>query len=115
MVKPIKDLRFKPDEEGQLERLCFGNFSVKLMPHYTFALGYYTEDEKLKHDYIEWQKARGKDWKLKVRKYEHLLQSIRRKGLKKPITVKGDEIQSGHHRAAALAALNHKDIECILL
>lgn len=113
--KAIDDLEFTPDEEGELERLCFGSFQVRLMPHYTFACGYYNGDDSRKDDYIEWQKSRGKDWKLKTNKYEHLLQSIRRKGLKKPITVKGNRIVSGHHRAAACAALGRKEIECILL
>lgn len=115
MVKVIDNLRFRPDEEGQLERLCFGNYAVRLSPHYTFACGYYTGENGLKEDYIEWQKSRGKDWKLKVRKFEHLLQSIRRKGLKKPISIRGNEIISGHHRAAALAALGEKVIECVSL
>jgi len=112
MFKEIADLRFKPDEEGKLEQMCLGNLSVMMTPHHRFARGYYSGDESLKKDYIEWQISRGKDWKLKVNKFEHLLQSIRRKGLKKPITTIGNEIQSGHHRVAALAALGKRVVEC---
>jgi len=115
MVKPISELMFSPDEEGELERFCFGNFQVKMMPHYTFAIGYYSGDDRLKSDYIDWQKIRGKDYNLKARKFENLLRSIRRKGLKTKVTVRGNVIVSGHHRAAAWAALGHEEIECISL
>jgi len=104
-TRKISELRFRPDEEGQLK-----DTMVILTPHYAHAVAFYAGMDCWA--YSGWQKKRGKPVGVKVEKYERLLKSLQKKGLRRKIDVRGDEIQHGHHRAAAWLALGHEEIEC---
>jgi len=104
-TRKISELRFRPDEEGQLAGL-----SVSQTPHYAHAVAFYAGMEEWV--YADWQVRRGKDPGIKVGKFNMLLKSLQKKGLRKPILVSGDEIRHGHHRAAAWLALGHEEIPC---
>ena len=104
-TRKIRELRFRPDEEGQLAGLA-----VSQTPHYAHAVAFYAGMEEWV--YAEWQERRGKDPGIKTGKFNGLLKSLQKKGLRVSISVSGDEIQHGHHRAAAWLALGHEEIEC---
>jgi len=104
-TRKIRELRFRPDEEGKLVDLA-----VQLTPHYSQAVAFYAGMDCWA--YSRWQESRGKDPKVKLEKYEGLLKSLQKKGLLRKIDVKGDEIQHGHHRTAGWMALGHEEIEC---
>lgn len=105
MVKRLEDLRFTQDEEGQLKDL-----RVRYTPHYAHAVAFYFGGDC--REYEDWQKSRGKPVGTKVKKYNKLLQSLQKKGVRKAIQISGNRIVHGHHRAAAMAALGYEEIEC---
>lgn len=108
----IDDIHFSSDSEGVLDRMTFGNYSVRATPHYHFAMGFFKNDKSMYDAYKQFQEERGKDVEFKIEKFEKLCRDIRRKGLKNPVKIRGLEIVDGHHRAAIWAALGHKEIEC---
>jgi len=104
-TRKIRELRFRLDEEGNLQHTI-----VCLTPHYAHAVAYYAGMDCWV--YRDWQQSRGKDPDKKAEKYNLLLKSLAKKGMRQPIEVRDDEIQHGHHRAAAWLALGHREIEC---
>ena len=100
--KEIDKLRFKIDNEFPD---TLGNCLVKDSPHYQYACGN-------KKPYMEWQKSRKKDVAFKCRKFDVLIDSIKRKGVVKPPRIRGDIIYDGHHRVATWASLGHEEIKC---
>ena len=104
-TRKIRELSFRPDEEGQLKYT-----TVSLTPHYAHAVAFYAGMDCWA--YSGWQEKRGKPVGVKIEKYERLLKSLRKKGVRVPIDIKDDVIQHGHHRAAAWLALGHEEIEC---
>lgn len=103
MMRNLDTLRFSIDDEYPD---ILGECLVKDSPHYQYVCGN-------KQPYMEWQSNREKDVALKTEKFDRLIKSIKREGLKKSIYVRGSIILDGHHRAAVCMALGYKEIECL--
>jgi len=111
--REIASLIFTADESDSLYFYCSdGDLHVGNTPHYRYALGYYTGDESLMKDYVDWQIGRGKSAKIKINCFNKVLGSAKRKGIRRPIQIRGDRICDGHHRAATALALGKKRIVC---
>ena len=100
MVKRLSELKFHAGADDG----CHGMF-VKDTPHYKYVLG----DQG---PYISWQQSRGKNVFEKTQKFNILIESVKKKGVKHRIEVMGNMIIDGHHRAAIALARGDKDIEC---
>lgn len=108
----ISQLRFSGDSAG----VILDGFPVDVTPHYQYVVGYLKKDKQLQRPYEMWHLMRGKDLELKLGKFNDIIESARKKGIKNPINVEKDgdvyKILDGHHRAAVALALGEEDIEC---